>query len=93
MPFEQTGTKVAFMTRSMHGRRGEMYLNVLSIDPFTQKVELFETSYEADMNSGVVDDYIFSAFITQVTSSRGLDVTFIVQYNDAVVFDCITSVQ
>ena len=45
------------------------------------------------MNSGIVDDYIFSAFVTQVTSSRGLDVTFIVQYNDAVVFDCITSLQ
>ena len=52
------------MTRDYHGKEGEVYLNVLSIDPFTQKVELFETSYEADMNGGINDDYIFSAFVT-----------------------------
>ena len=45
------------------------------------------------MGGGIIDDYIYSAHITQVTSSRGLDVTFIVQYNDAIIFDCITSLQ
>ena len=69
VPFEQAGTKIAFMARDWHGRNsdeewGEVYLNVLIVDPFTQKVELLETSYEADLNGGIVDDYIYSAYIT-----------------------------
>lgn len=27
----------------------------------------------------------------EVTSARGLDVTFIAQYNDRIIFDCVTS--
>ena len=69
VPFEQVGTKIAFIARDWHGRNsdeewGEVYLNVLIVDPFTQKVELLETGYEADMNGGIVDDYIYSAYIT-----------------------------
>ena len=79
------------MTRDKHGRDGEIYLSVLQIDPFSQKVELLETGYEAKMDGGIIDDYIYSAHIAQVSSYRGLDVTFIIQYNDAIIFDCITA--
>ena len=27
----------------------------------------------------------------KVTSARGMDVTFVAQYNDRIIFDCITS--
>ena len=91
VPFEQTGMKVAFLTRNKTGINGEIYLNVLNIDPFSQNMELLETSYEAEMKGGIRDDVIFKAFILQVTSVRGLDVSFICQYNDSIVFDCITS--
>ena len=43
------------------------------------------------MNGGIRDDCIYNAFVMQVTSVRGLDVSFVCQYNDAIIFDCITS--
>ena len=93
VPFEQTGTKIAFLTRNKTGLDGEIYLNVLHIDPFTDpyRVELLEAYYEAEMKGGIRDDVIQKAFITQVRSVRGFDVTFICQYNDTIIFDCITS--
>ena len=55
------------------------------------KFELWTTEYEAGMDGGIRDDSIYQAFVTQVTSVRGLDVSFVCQYNDAIIFDCITS--
>lgn len=43
------------------------------------------------MSGGIRDDCIYNAFVMQVTSVRGLDVSFVCQYNDAIIFDCITS--
>ena len=43
------------------------------------------------MDGGIRDDCIYNAFVMQVTSVRGLDVSFVCQYNDAIIFDCITS--
>ena len=43
------------------------------------------------MEGGVRDDCIYKSFITSVTSARGLDVSFVCQYNDSIIFDCITS--
>ena len=93
VPFEQTGNKIAFLTRNKHGRDGDIYLNVLQVDPFAspQRFELLETVYEAEMKGGIRDDCIYNAFVMQVTSVRGLDVSFVCQYNDAIIFDCITS--
>ena len=51
------------MTRNKHGRDGAIYLNVLLIDPFSHRVELLESGYEANMNGGIIDDYIYSAHI------------------------------
>ena len=83
--------KIAFLTRNKSYPKGEVYLNVLHVDPFSQNIELLETAYEAEMNGGIRDDVIYKAFVTQVTSIRGLDVSFICQYNDSIIFDCITS--
>ena len=83
--------KVAFLTRNITGPKGEIFLNVLDIDPFSQKVQLLESPYEAEMRGGIRDDMIFKAYVLQVTSARGLDVAFICQYNDSIIFDCITS--
>ena len=68
-------------------------MNVLHVDSFASpyKVELLETFFEAEMKGGIRDDVIFKAFVTQVRSVRGLDVSFICQYNDSIIFDCITS--
>ena len=49
------------------------------------------TKYEAGMDGGIRDDCIYKAIVTQVTSARGIDVAFACQYNDAIIFDCITS--
>ena len=64
VPFEQTGMKIAFLTRNMSGPKGEVYLNVLNVDPFGKRFELFETSYEAEMKGGIRDDIIFKSFVT-----------------------------
>ena len=63
VPFDETGTRIAFMTRNKHGRDGAIYLNVLSIDPFSEKVELLESGYEAKMNGGIIDDYIYKIMV------------------------------
>jgi len=98
VPFTETGDKIAFLTRKFkvcEGEcdKGDMLLNVLSIDSYSQpmKFELFTTDYEACMDEGMSDDTIQKCVATQVTSVRGLDVAFVAQYNDRVIFDCITS--
>ena len=98
MPFCETGDKIAFLTRKFKVcenkcDKGDMLLNVLSIDSYSSpmKFELYTTSYEACMNEGMNDDSIQSCIAMQVTSVRGLDVTFVAQYNDRIIFDCITS--
>lgn len=58
---------------------GEMFLNVLSIDSYStpMRFELYTTNYEAAMEEGVADDSIQKCVAMQMTSQRGLDVTFI----------------
>ena len=93
IPFEETGQKIAFLTRNVSGPSGEIFLNILHVDPFASpmKFELWTTTYEAGMDGGIRDDCIYNAFVMQVTSVRGLDISFVCQYNDAIIFDCITS--
>lgn len=55
------------------------------------RFELNTTHYEACMEEGMSDDSIQNCFAMQVTSSRGLDVAFIAQYNDRIIYDCVTS--
>jgi hypothetical protein len=43
------------------------------------------------MLGGSRDDNIYKSYAIQVNSSRGVDVTLVNQYNDAIIFDCITS--
>ena len=93
IPFEETGQKIAFLTRNKSGSEGDVFLNILHVDPFASpmKFELWTTTYEAGMDGGIRDDCIYNCFVMQVTSVRGLDVSFVCQYNDAIIFDCITS--
>jgi hypothetical protein len=72
---------------------GDMFLNVLSIDSYSSpmRFELFTTNYEACMEEGVADDAIQRCVAMQMTSQRGLDVSFIAQYNDRIIYDCVTS--
>ena len=68
-------------------------MNLLNIDTYSSPLhfELMTTEFDAEMSGGVRDDCIYKSFITQVTSVRGLDVSFVIQYNDSIIFDCITS--
>ena len=101
IPFLETGDKVAFICRKFDQEKmededdyeGEIILNVLSIDSYskTMKFELFTTDYDAQMNEGMSDDSIQSCVAISVTSVRGLDVALVAQYNDRIVFDCVTS--
>jgi len=98
VPFSETGDKIAFMTRKFgvcenKCEYGDMLLNVLSVDSYStpMKFELFTTTYEACMDEGMNDDSINKCIAMAVTSARGLDVSFIAQYNDRIIFDCITS--
>ena len=43
------------------------------------------------MDEGMSDDVIQKALAIQVNSERGLDVAFVAQYNDRIIFDCVTS--
>jgi hypothetical protein len=52
---------------------------------------LYTTEYEACMSEGSRDDVMHKSFVIQVNSSRGVDVTLCNQYNDSIIFDCITS--
>ena len=100
VPFSETGDKIAFLTRTFREDEddddkmiGDMFLNILSIDSYSSpmKFELYTTHYEACMEEGMSDDSIQKCIVTQVTSARGLDVAFVAQYNDRVIYDCITS--
>jgi len=91
---------IAFLSR-VHGKcedsenckNGDMLVNLLQVDAYAQPVrfKLYTTEYEACMEEGCRDDVIHSAFVIKVNSMRGVDVALAVQYNDGVVFDCITS--
>ena len=107
VPYDECGDKIAFVTRCFkeeededdddvglcEPKEGEMFLNVLSIDSYSSpmRFELYTTNYEAAMEEGVSDDAIQKCVAMQMTSQRGLDVTFIAQYNDRIIYDCITS--
>lgn len=90
---------MAFLTRkqgicdSEECSKGDVLLNILVIDTYSKpmKFDLYTTKFEACMEEGICDDTIYSAFVMQMTSVRGLDVSFVCQYNDRVIFDCITS--
>lgn len=94
-PFSEYGDKIAFLTRKFteEGEWGDVHLNILVIDSYSvpMKFELHTTHYEANMGEGVGDDIIQKAFVMQVTSVRGLDVAIVAQYNDRIIYDCITS--
>ena len=97
--FSETGDKIAFLTRK-YGvcdksdcMKGDMLLNVLSVDSYSNPMQfkLYTTKYEACMDEGMSDDVIQKALAIQLTSERGLDVAFVAQYNDRIIFDCVTS--
>ena len=88
MPFNETGDKIAFVTRRWKLEEwqdeddepaGEMLLNVLSIDSYStpMRFELFTTTYEAAMEEGMSDDAIQRCVAMMVTSQRGIDVAFV----------------
>lgn len=92
VPYDECGDKIAFVTRCFKEeededddvddsvpKEGEMFLNVLSIDSYStpMRFELHTTNYEAAMEEGVADDSIQKCVAMQMTSQRGLDVTFI----------------
>ena len=66
VPFLETGDKIAFITRKFgvcgnnDCERGDMLLNVLSIDSYSNPMqfELYTTTYEACMEEGMSDDMI-----------------------------------
>lgn len=99
VPFNEKAEKIAFLTRKRdiceneECVKGDVLLNILVIDTYSRpmKFDLYTTKYEACMEEGICDDTIYNAFVMQMTSVRGLDVSFVCQYNDRIIFDCITS--
>jgi len=70
-----------------------MLLNILQVDTYAQPMtfQLYTTDYEACMQEGARRDILHSAYVTKVNTARGIDTTLALQYNDGVIFDCITS--
>ena len=68
-------------------------MNLLYVDSYSEPMTftLYTTDYEACMQRGCRDDVIRSAFAIEVKSARSTDATLCIQYNDSIVFDCITS--
>ena len=68
-------------------------MNLLYVDSYSEPMTftLYTTDYEACMGEGCRDDVIRSAFAIEVKSARSTDTTLCIQYNDSIVFDCITS--
>ena len=102
-PFEEMSQRIAFITRTngvcqqrrnKECTRGDLLLNVIEVNPYSvnMRFRLFTTHFEACMDEGIRDDYVQKSITTVLTSARGLDVTFINQYRDRVIFDCITYV-
>ena len=103
VPFSEKGERVAFITRTKGAcqtngkklpcKRGDLILNVLQIDSYgsNMKYKLSTTTFEACIDEGISDDYVQNSITAQLTSKRGLDVTFIMQYRDRIIFDCVTS--
>ena len=96
---EEYRQRVGFLTR-VKGHcgdddceKGDVIFNIIEVDSysFPMQYNLYSTHYEACMNGGVRDDIMHKAVVMQVQSHRGLDVTLCCQYNDGIVFDCITS--
>jgi hypothetical protein len=73
--------------------KGDILLNILHVESFAEPMTftLYTTNYEACMMEGARDDVMHKVFAFEVQSSRGVDVTLCNQYNDSIVFDCITS--
>lgn len=60
----------------------------MCFNPFAKEDEEME---EADLfEGGVRDDETYSAYVIQINSARGTDIAFACQYNDCIIFDCIT---
>ena len=100
MPLNETGEFIAFLTR-VHGaceegddcKKGDLILNLLSVDSYSEPMTftLYTTNYEACMQEGCRDDVIHKAYAIECKSARSTDVTLVIQYNDSIVFDCVTS--
>ncbi len=100
IPLCETGEFIAFLTR-VHGaceegescETGDLLLNLLYVDSYSEPMTftLYTTDYEACMQEGCRDDVIRTAFAIEVQSARSTDATLCIQYNDSIVFDCITS--
>lgn len=101
IPQSETGTYIAFLTKEPKGtcgdddecKKGDIFLNILHVDVFASPMTFthWRTEYEACMQGGTRDDVIRKSFVLQVQSSRGNDVTLVNQYNDSIIFDCITA--
>ena len=102
IPTDETGQYIAFLTRVQGAcdaskedecKTGDLLLNILFIDSYSEPMTftLYTTDYEACMMEGCRDDVIHKAFALEVKSARSTDVTLCIQYNDSIVFDCITS--
>lgn len=100
IPFNETGEYIAFLTRSQNKcdkgincNKGDIFLNLLVVESYAEPMTftLYTTEYEACMTEGSRDDVMHKSFVIQVNSSRGVDVTLCNQYNDCIIFDCITS--
>lgn len=49
-----------------------------------------DNSEDEEPEGGVRDDVTLGTFSVQITSRRGCDQAFVSQYNDCIIFDCIT---
>lgn len=97
-PFPESGNRIAFLTKSYccedyDCETGDLLLNILSMDTYSspQQFKLFTTTYEACMQEGCRSDVCHLAYCIKVITSRGVDVALCMQFNDSIVFDCITS--
>jgi hypothetical protein len=96
--FEQTDIRVVFLTKakgkcSPECTIGDMLINVMEIDPYSSpmKFTIHTSPYEACMGGGVRNDLIIRSFVINAISDRGYDIVLACQYNDCVIFDCVTS--
>lgn len=99
-PLAQAFTHIAFLTKE-HGvcgdrdcQKGDVVLNMLEIDPYSNPMEIkhYKSPYEACMEGGTRDDKIVKSFVIKAISDRGNDAVLVSQYDDCVIFDCVTSV-
>jgi hypothetical protein len=100
VPLNETGEYIAFLTRAMYDEdcgdgfdQGFILLNILYVESFAEPMTftLYTTNFEANLAEGCRDDVMHKSFAFSVQSTRGVDVTLCNQYNDSIIFDCITS--